>query len=80
MSLARTIAADTGAGLILFGTLTTEEPWIKVQVSLRDLSSDTEIASKETKLYKNGAIRAFLERGEIPPDCWVCKHRLFTPP
>jgi hypothetical protein len=26
MSLARTVAADTGAGFILFGTLTTEEP------------------------------------------------------
>ncbi len=70
---------DLGAGSILFGTLTTEEPWIKVQVSLYDIGSGAEIASKETKLYKNVALRAFLERGELPPDCLVCKHPHFTP-
>jgi len=58
---AREIALETGADSMLFCTFTIEEPWIKVQVSLRDLSSDTEIASKETKLYKNVALRALLE-------------------
>lgn len=61
MSSASTIAADTGAGSILFCKLSTEEPWIEVQVSVRDFSSDTEIASKETKLYKDVVLRALLE-------------------
>lgn len=58
---ARKIALESGADSILLCTFTTEEPWIKVQLSLRDLSSDTEIASKETKLYKDVTLRALLE-------------------
>jgi hypothetical protein len=72
MSSVRTIATDTGADSILFGTLTTEEPWIKVKVSLYDISSETEIASKETKLYKDVTLRALLERDNKTATCNLC--------
>lgn len=72
MSSARTIAADTGADSILFGTFTTEEPWMKVQVSLYDISSGTKIASKETKLYKDVTLRALLERDNKTATCELC--------
>jgi hypothetical protein len=59
---ARELALDTHADSLLLVTFTTEEPWIKVQLSLRDLMSDTESASIETKLYKDVAIRTMLEK------------------
>lgn len=65
----------------------TQLSMIKVQFLLRDLSSDTEIASKEAKVYKNVTLRAFLERGEKPPACltgkilqFPCPFRHATPP
>jgi hypothetical protein len=76
MSSARTISKDTGADSILFGTFTTEEPWIKVQLSLYDVSSGIKIASKETRLYKDVTIRALLERGNKTATCELCDNPL----
>lgn len=75
-SSARTIAADIGADSILFGTFITEEPGIKVQLSLYDISSGTKIVSEETKLYKDVTLRALLERDNKPASCELCNNPL----
>lgn len=76
MSSAKTIAADIGADSILFGTVTPEEPWMKVQLSLHDINSGTKIASKETRLYKDVALRVLLEPVDKSATCEPCNNPL----